>query len=145
MLSLRPASLSIRLNRLAAIKSRLYSTSSPLITLTDLPSPSTGRIRILSLNRPSARNAISRQLLSELRGHIDAIAAEYTSDGHEIPPSRMYGENGGVDHKGPTRALILASDVPSTFCAGADLKERAGFSEAEYFISHEPLKLFLSN
>lgn len=111
---------------------RFYSTSSPLITLTDLPSPSTGRIRILSLNRPSARNAISRQLLSELRRHVDTIAAEYTSVGEEMPPPpKMHGSDEGVDHRGPTRALILASEVPSCFCAGADLKERAGFSQEE--------------
>lgn len=114
-----------------ASKFRFYSTSPPLITLTDLPSPSTGRIRILSLNRPSARNAISRQLLFELRQQIDSIAAEYTSDGEEMPPPKMYGGDRGVDHRGPTRALILASEVPSCFCAGADLKERAGFSEDE--------------
>jgi methylglutaconyl-CoA hydratase len=34
--------------------------------------------------------------------------------------------------KGPTRALIIASEVDSSFCAGADLKERAGFTPKEY-------------
>lgn len=39
-----------------------------------------------------------------------------------------------MDQKGPTRALILASEVDSCFCAGADLKERAGFSPEEYVL-----------
>lgn len=38
---------------------------------------------------------------------------------------------------GVTRALILASDVDGAFCAGADLKERRGMSDAE-------TKIFLS-
>lgn len=33
---------------------------------------------------------------------------------------------------GPTRALILGSNVDSSFCAGADLKERVGFTKEEY-------------
>lgn len=37
-----------------------------------------------------------------------------------------------MDERGPTRALILASEVDSSFCSGADLKERAGFSQDEY-------------
>ncbi len=35
--------------------------------------------------------------------------------------------------------LILASDVDSCFCAGADLKERAGFSADEYVIPSFPI------
>ena len=113
---------------------RLYSStaSTPTnINITDIRAPSTGRIRILSLSRPSARNAISRQLLHELRTSIDAVASEYTSDGHEAPPQSRYGGAAGVDQTGPTRALILASEVDSCFCAGADLKERAGFTGDE--------------
>ncbi|KAI9743253.1 MAG: hypothetical protein M1818_003099 [Claussenomyces sp. TS43310] len=120
---------------------RLYSTPSPtrLINLTDLPAPNSGRIRVLSLNRPAARNAISKQLLAELRGHVDAIAGEYTADGSdEVPPPSRFGGAAGPDRRGPTRALIVASDVDSCFCAGADLKERAGFSrdETDAFLSH---------
>lgn len=37
---------------------------------------------------------------------------------------------------GPTRALILASNVDSSFCAGADLKERVGFSKEEYVLDN---------
>lgn len=118
---------------LPRIVRRLYSSkSTPLINITDVQAPSSGRIRILSLARPSARNAISRQLLWELRSHIDAIASEYNALGEEVPPPQKFGGAAGVDQKAPTRALVLASEVDSCFCAGADLKERAGFTAEEY-------------
>ncbi|KAF2459416.1 ClpP/crotonase-like domain-containing protein [Lineolata rhizophorae] len=92
---------------------RSYSAqaSPSLVRATSLPAPHTGRIRVLTLNRPSARNAISAALLNELHAEVAAIAAER-------------GE-------GDTRALVLASDVDGTFCAGADLKERRGMSAEE--------------
>jgi hypothetical protein len=112
---------------------RHYSSDSPrVINITDIPAPHNGRIRILSLNRPSARNAISSKLLHELRYHINSISSEYGSDGSEIPPPANYGGAAGVDKKGPTRALVITSEVDSCFCAGADLKERAGFTPEEY-------------
>jgi methylglutaconyl-CoA hydratase len=43
----------------------------------------------------------------------------------------MYGGAAGVDQRGPTRVVILASDVDSSFCAGADLKERKGFTKEQ--------------
>ncbi|KAI9725054.1 MAG: hypothetical protein M1812_000330 [Candelaria pacifica] len=100
-----------------------YSTRSTvaaptqLIRVSNSPAPHTGSIRVLSLNRPNARNALSRQLLHELRSHVQIVRDE-----------------GG---KGSTRVLILASEVDSCFCAGADLKERAGFSgqETKEFLS----------
>jgi methylglutaconyl-CoA hydratase len=89
-----------------------YSTAqSPVIKVTNIPAPHCGSIRILSLDRPAARNAISRQLLAELSHQINSIHNE--------------GETGA------TRALILASDVDASFCAGADLKERATFTPEE--------------
>jgi methylglutaconyl-CoA hydratase len=114
------------------LSKRFYSTpSEPLIRLIDLPAPNSGRIRILSLNRPSARNAISRSLLQSLRTEIDSIAAEYDEAGNEIPIQKIYGGAAGGHNRGPTRALILASEVESCFCAGADLKERAGMTKDE--------------
>lgn len=113
-----------------------YSTSTttpqpPLIKVRNITVPSTGRIRILTLARPSARNAISQDLLSELRRHIIAIAAEYDGDGNEVEPSKRKFGAMEKDETGPTRALILASEVESCFCAGADLKERRGMSVDE--------------
>lgn len=113
---------------------RCYSTpnAAPLINVLDVPAPHNGRIRILSLARPSARNAISRQLLYELRTNIDSIHSEYDSEGDEVPPQKLYGGVAGENQRGPTRAVILASEVDSCFCAGADLKERVGFTAEEY-------------
>ncbi|KAJ4384650.1 hypothetical protein N0V86_000250 [Didymella sp. IMI 355093] len=85
------------------------SVPSPVINVFNYPAPHSGNIRILSLNRPAARNAISRQLLAELNQQITSIHNE--------------------GQTGTTRALILASEVDTSFCAGADLKERATFTQ----------------
>lgn len=121
---------------------RLYSSTTseePLIRITNLPAPNTGHIRILELNRPSARNAISRALLQTLRSEIDDVHSQYdASTGEELPASswnKRFGGIAGADEKGPTRALIVASAVDSSFCAGADLKERRGFSPEESVVS----------
>jgi methylglutaconyl-CoA hydratase len=87
------------------------SAPAPAINVTNVPAPHSGSIRILSLNRPAARNAISRQLLTELHHQVNSIQSE--------------GDTGS------TRALILASDIDTSFCAGADLKERATFTQEE--------------
>ncbi|RAL59977.1 hypothetical protein DID88_000603 [Monilinia fructigena] len=92
---------------------RFYSTATSgrpqFISAFQIPTPhSNGSIRVLSLCRPEARNAISIQLLQELRAHVDDIAAEYDVDGNEIEKSW--------------------GDVDGVFCAGADLKERATFT-----------------
>jgi methylglutaconyl-CoA hydratase len=63
---------------------------------------------------------------------VDAVAAEYDGNGEEVPPAKKYGGAAGEDKVGPTRVLILTSQVDGAFCAGADLKERAGFSADEY-------------
>ncbi|KAI9759834.1 MAG: hypothetical protein M4579_002041 [Chaenotheca gracillima] len=98
--------------RLFRQRCEYYSVQPPsLIKTKSVPAPHAGSIRILSLNRPAARNAISRQLLAELAHETKAIAEE--------------GEHG------PTRVMILTSEVDACFCAGADLKERAGFSQEE--------------
>jgi methylglutaconyl-CoA hydratase len=70
------------------------------------PAPHVGHIQILSLDRPDARNAISRRLLADLRAEVDALRCSPTG----------------------LRALVLASGIDGVFCAGADLKERATFS-----------------
>lgn len=91
---------------------RNSSTLTSPIKLSSIPAPHTGVISILSLNRPKARNAISRDLLSELSGVVEGLHAEAG--------------------KGSTRALIIASGSDDAFCAGADLKERLDFSPEEY-------------
>ncbi|KXJ90741.1 ClpP/crotonase-like domain-containing protein [Microdochium bolleyi] len=115
------------LGRLVASRSQylFYSTEAPLITVTDVKAPGSGHIRVLELNRPAARNAISRALLSALRAEIDNVQSQYTSDGNEVESSSANSE------RGPTRALVLASAIDTSFCAGADLKERKGFTQEE--------------
>lgn len=56
---------------------------------------------------------------------------QYGPDGEEVAPPQRFGGAAGVDEKGPTRALIIASAVDTCFCAGADLKERRGFTQEE--------------
>ena len=70
-------------------------------------------IVLLGLDRPAARNALGRQLLAELAQALADLRAD-----------------GGV------RVVVLHSLVPGVFCAGADLKERAGMdaAEAEAFV-----------
>ncbi|KAI1385845.1 ClpP/crotonase [Hypoxylon trugodes] len=111
---------------------RLYSSDTgPIIRVTNIPAPNSGHIRILELNRPSARNAISKALLAALRAEVDDVQAQYTIEGQELPQPPRFGGAAGIDQKGPTRALILASAVDASFCAGADLKERRGFTPEE--------------
>lgn len=65
-------------------------------------------IVLLGLERPAAKNALGRQLVLELDEALATLAADAA-----------------------IRVVILHSLVPGIFCAGADLKERAGMSEAE--------------
>jgi len=81
-------------------------------------------IRVLELNRPKARNAISREMLASLRKHIEDIHAQYGPEGEEKWQKGM--------GRGPTRALVIGSRVDETFCAGADLKERRLFTPDEW-------------
>ena len=107
------------------------ASAGPLIRVTNLPAASSGHIRVLELNRPTARNAISKALLSSLRAEIADVDSQYGPDGEERPPVQRFGGAAGMDQKGPTRALVIASAVDSCFCAGADLKERRGFTPEE--------------
>lgn len=68
---------------------------------------------LLGLERPAARNALGRQLLGELEAVLEQLAGDAEA-----------------------RVVVLHSLVPGVFCAGADLKERAGMppAEAESFV-----------
>lgn len=78
--------------------------------INNLKAPHVGSIRVLQLQRDTAKNAISRQLLAELSEQIEDI---HNQD------------------LGQTSALVLASALDDVFCAGADLKERKGMSGQE--------------
>lgn len=90
-------------------------TASSLAYLTPDPSACLTGVYHLVLNRPDARNAISRALLQEvlqcLRQLWQMVANPSLTDA--LP-----------------RVLILRANGP-TFCAGADLKERREMSELE--------------
>jgi enoyl-CoA hydratase len=68
----------------------------------------TDGVRVLTLNRPGARNALSTELAAALHGALTAVAAE-----EEV------------------RVLVLTGADPA-FCAGIDLKEAARDGD-EYF------------
>lgn len=127
--------MSLRVGARASIRcSRSYSSDAgPIINVVNIPAPNTGHIRILELNRPSARNAISKGLLASLRAEIDDVRSQYTKTGDEMPTTR-FGGAAGPNEVGPTRALVVASAIDASFCAGADLKERRGFTPEEFVI-----------
>lgn len=65
-------------------------------------------IAIVKLNRREAANAMSYALLEDLRTTIET-----------------------VEHKGSITCTIITGSGEKAFCAGADLKERAGMNEQE--------------
>ena len=65
-------------------------------------------IVLLGLNRPSAKNALGRQLLTELQEALSVLRSD-----------------AGV------RVVVVHSLLPGVFCAGADLKERETMSPSE--------------
>ncbi len=67
-----------------------------------------GRVAWLTLNRPEAANALSLPALRQLRAHLAALAAA-----------------------ADVWAVVLTGAGDKAFCAGADLKERRGFTEAQ--------------
>ena len=73
-----------------------------------------GRVRTITLNRPKARNALSKELLERLTDELESAAAD---DG--------------------VGAIVLTGNGPA-FCAGADLKEGARNLDSEAFqASHD--------
>jgi methylglutaconyl-CoA hydratase len=72
-----------------------------------LEGPDAG-IVLLGLDRPAAKNALGRQLLAEFSEALTSLGRD---------PS--------------VRVVVVHSLVSGVFCAGADLKERAGMSQAE--------------
>lgn len=70
---------------------------------------STDGIAILHLNRLNNKNALGKQLTSELIEELDSLSKQSNN----------------------IRVMILRSLVPGIFCAGADLKERLKMNEEE--------------
>ncbi|CAI4214692.1 unnamed protein product [Parascedosporium putredinis] len=78
----------------------------------------------------SARARVAPTFSTAARRFYSAQAAEEPSSAGAAP-KKLFGGAAGVNQKGPTRALVIASAVESCFCAGADLKERKDFSKDE--------------
>lgn len=103
--------------------------SDSLIRTRDIPAPHSGYIRILELNNPSTRNAISRALLAELSREIETIRKQFDLVTREqVPFAHLKSNEGYTRQNWPTRALIIASALDTCFCSGADLKERKTFT-----------------
>lgn len=67
-----------------------------------------GGVCTITLNRPEVRNALSFPMVLELRAAVEELQLD-----------------------DETRSVIVTGAGDRAFCAGADLKERAGLSEAE--------------
>lgn len=87
--------------------SKASSISQPELRVDILGDEYTGTA-VLSINRPEAKNAISKSLLSKFEEALQALRLDQN-----------------------LRTLIIRSLVPKIFCAGADLKERAAMKEHE--------------
>ena len=67
-----------------------------------------GATEVWTIDGASRRNAISRAMLAELQGHVARVSANRA-----------------------VRVVVVTGDGDKAFCAGADLKERAGMTEPE--------------
>ncbi|GAA6042819.1 hypothetical protein JCM8097_004445 [Rhodosporidiobolus ruineniae] len=94
--------------RTAPIPRRYSAAPSPPAEVVLTRSANLEGLSFLELNRPQAKNALSVRLVNEARRLVEEVRFD-----------------------GWTRALILRSAVPGSFCAGADLKERKGMNELE--------------
>ncbi|KAM4708096.1 methylglutaconyl-CoA hydratase, mitochondrial [Discoglossus pictus] len=65
-------------------------------------------IVVLGINRPQSKNAISKSLVKSMMKTVDSLKSN-----------------------NKVRTVILRSEVPGVFCAGADLKERAKMHPSE--------------
>ncbi|KAL9037572.1 MAG: hypothetical protein Q9214_005644 [Letrouitia sp. 1 TL-2023] len=100
-----------------------FTNKGPIISdtlkITDHPAPFAGHIRVITLNSPLNKNAISRQLLSRLKNEIGKIEVAIQK---EDQAWQAKVKDAKLGHG--TRVLIIGSEVDGVFCAGADLKER---------------------
>jgi enoyl-CoA hydratase len=87
-------------------------TSATLETLT-LATPAPG-LQVVTLNRPEVRNALNTQMVRELRSLFQPL---------KFTP-------------GDLRCIVITGAGDKAFCAGADLKERKGMSDADWRAQH---------
>lgn len=128
------------------ISRRGYSTDSPQNTLVlrkDIPTHHNSIIRVLTLNSPSNRNAISRQLLDELQKEVWLIGPNNRALNRKLVVAGGMPMGNGTSSEASSHprtseftdrrisALVIGSAVPEAFSSGADLKERIGMSEEQ--------------
>lgn len=85
---------------------RKFASLSPVQASIE-PHPEVQGVYTLTLNRPEAKNSLGHQLMKQLRDSLQAFKHQQA------------------------RCLLINSAVEGTFCAGADLKERAAMSPEE--------------
>ncbi|DBB18791.1 TPA: hypothetical protein ACH3X3_000392 [Trebouxia sp. C0006] len=85
---------------------RKFASLSPIQASIE-PHPEVQGVYTLTLNRPEAKNSLGHQLMKQLRDSLQAFKHQRA------------------------RCLLINSAVEGTFCAGADLKERAAMSPEE--------------
>ncbi|KAL8751204.1 MAG: hypothetical protein Q9184_006141, partial [Pyrenodesmia sp. 2 TL-2023] len=96
------------------------------LNILDIPAPHTGQIKVITLNSPHNKNAISRQLLEELRKQLARAYHKKAAERRFFEMKRMQ----DIPWTS-TRAIVIASEVDGVFCAGADLKERKNMTDTE--------------
>jgi len=72
------------------------------------------RVLQITLNRPEAANAFNTRMATELMQCFESLALEF----------------------GDTRCLVITGAGERAFCAGADLRERDGLSDEDWFAQH---------
>jgi len=94
--------------------SELASTTFETL-LVDLIKP---HVVVVTLNRPSVRNALNTAMMTDLRDLFQ----------------QLYVDSGGV------RAIVLTGAGDKAFCAGGDLKQRNTMSDHEWQQQHAVLE-----
>ncbi|VDK45232.1 unnamed protein product [Anisakis simplex] len=79
-------------------------------------------IVLLRMADKTKKNAIDKRLLDCFLSHVDALKADKDS-----------------------RVVIVKSDVPGTFCAGADLKERAKMADEDVLPFVDKIRALTTN
>ncbi len=74
-------------------------------------------VATVTLNRPEARNAISTELAIALAAAFEPLTTDRA-----------------------VRAVVLTGAGDRAFCAGADLRERGGFDDHQWFVQREAFR-----
>lgn len=87
----------------------LATRATPEVNLESLTSNDCEGILLMSLDRPSAKNALSKNMAQQMLNRLNEVHSSFPQ----------------------ARVLILRSLVPGIFCGGADLKERMAMRQEE--------------